>query len=713
MSTLQNQDQNPCPPQKTKRIRTGRDSVDFCKIGGLNNHLKTLREIIIFPLLHGNVFAHFNIKAPRGVLFYGPPGTGKTLVAAALATEINREGVGKVAFFPRKGADVLDKWVGGSEKNLRDLFEKATKSKPSIIFFDELDGLAPVREKQMDQIHSSVVATLLALMDGLDNKPGVIVIGATNRIEALDPALRRPGRFDKELYFPLPGVDARRQILEVHTCTWKHKPNNHLLTALSEATSGFSGADLQYLCSEAILRCMKRLYPCLKGIKIDPEKIKVEECDFLGARLCQVPSTQKNGMKMRKLTSIIKPLLEGQLNKIIKSIQSFWPHFMDENFKYIIGEERYAGRVILMASARQGVDNHIIPALLQNLEYLPSFVYDVNNVFKKDAVLNARLHFPCVVLLSKVDEWWNIIDECEQLRIATALEEIHAGLPILVLATCRRDIPNMLENFFYNNSSILLRVQNPTDEEKKSFLKPLFFDRNLVSLIRVLENCRSGDVDKKDILRPSRRDLPDRKAKKPIINIEKTTGKRKRDYSSPSPNKKPRQRGRGCRKNLVVRCNSANSLYDINKEIKQEKSGDLSLKRCDSASSVDVTKNAPYFARILNKLLSQRKAENWINCGQSPLKTIMFNRKFDKENEVYSCSSLKNNHGDEDIKRIHALWKHASVVTSKDMAVSQLELLYDVISACINIHWNSFELLTKNLEEILKNIEQSNNIEVS
>ncbi|XP_030762071.1 ATPase family AAA domain-containing protein 2-like, partial [Sitophilus oryzae] len=212
--SLQNQNQNHSGQRSAKRTKYSKDPIDFCKVGGLAHHLATLREVIIIPLLHSNVFAHFNMKAPRGVLFYGPPGTGKTLIAAALATEINREGIGKVAFFERKGADVLDKWVGGSEKNLRDLFDKATKSRPSIIFFDELDGLAPIRDKQTDQIHSSVVATLLALMDGLDNKPGLIVIGATNRIEAIDPALRRPGRFDKEMYFPLPGVEARREILE-------------------------------------------------------------------------------------------------------------------------------------------------------------------------------------------------------------------------------------------------------------------------------------------------------------------------------------------------------------------------------------------------------------------------------------------------------------------------------------------------------------------
>ncbi|KAH1007762.1 hypothetical protein HUJ04_004957 [Dendroctonus ponderosae] len=717
--SLQNQGLPSVPkPKRSKHLKDS--SIDFCRIGGLNNHLKMLREIIIFPLLHGNVFSHFNIKAPRGVLFYGPPGTGKTLVAAALATEITKEGIGKVAFFPRKGADVLDKWVGGSEKNLRDLFEKATKCKPAIIFFDELDGLAPVRDKQTDQVHSSVVATLLALMDGLDNKPGLIVIGATNRIDAVDPALRRPGRFDKELYFPLPGVEARRQILEVHTKTWKHRPSSRLLTALVEATSGFSGADLQALCSEAIVRCMKRAYPCLQGVKIDPDKLKVDECDFRNARLCMVPSTQKNGLKMRKLTSIIEPLLEGQLRKVMRSIQTFWPHFLQENYKYITGEERYAGRVLLIGNSMQGVDNHIIPALLQQLEYLPSFIFDVTYVSKKTNMINAQVHHPSVILLSRVDDWWSIIDECDQLSIVSALEDIHAGLPILVVATCRKDVPFMarrqftiscglmaiLQNFFYNNSSILLKIEDPTDDERMAFLKPLFFDRNIVSLVTVLENSRTA-------IKETKKSSKNRKAIKALGHII-NKGKRKRSSSrsSFSPVKK-RQRRKEIQTNLV-RSNSVSSFYDIHKEIKQKKSGVIDLKRSGSMRSIDDTvasySSTPYFSTVLSNLLNQRGSDQGVMVDTT-LKTFLSNKRLNcgaKDDNEY----VANNMDDPPMQHIYTLWKHASMVTSNKMYVTQLELLYDVISACINIHWNSFESLVKNLEDILRNIEHSNSIDL-
>ncbi|ENN70820.1 hypothetical protein D910_07747 [Dendroctonus ponderosae] len=613
--SLQNQGLPSVPkPKRSKHLKDS--SIDFCRIGGLNNHLKMLREIIIFPLLHGNVFSHFNIKAPRGVLFYGPPGTGKTLVAAALATEITKEGIGKVAFFPRKGADVLDKWVGGSEKNLRDLFEKATKCKPAIIFFDELDGLAPVRDKQTDQVHSSVVATLLALMDGLDNKPGLIVIGATNRIDAVDPALRRPGRFDKELYFPLPGVEARRQILEVHTKTWKHRPSSRLLTALVEATSGFSGADLQALCSEAIVRCMKRAYPCLQGVKIDPDKLKVDECDFRNARLCMVPSTQKNGLKMRKLTSIIEPLLEGQLRKVMRSIQTFWPHFLQENYKYNISLEKN-----------------------------------------------------------------DMLAEC-----------------CLSATACK------LQNFFYNNSSILLKIEDPTDDERMAFLKPLFFDRNIVSLVTVLENSRTA-------IKETKKSSKNRKAIKALGHII-NKGKRKRSSSrsSFSPVKK-RQRRKEIQTNLV-RSNSVSSFYDIHKEIKQKKSGVIDLKRSGSMRSIDDTvasySSTPYFSTVLSNLLNQRGSDQGVMVDTT-LKTFLSNKRLNcgaKDDNEY----VANNMDDPPMQHIYTLWKHASMVTSNKMYVTQLELLYDVISACINIHWNSFESL--NLEDILRNIEHSNSIDL-
>ena len=168
--------------------------------------IHALKEMTLLPLLYPEVFQRFSVTPPRGVLFHGPPGTGKTLLARALAASC-RTGGRQISFFMRKGADCLSKWVGEAERQLRLLFDEARNSQPSIIFFDEIDGLAPVRSSKQDQIHASIVSTLLALMDGMDGRGQVVVIGATNRPDAVDPALRRPGRFDREFYFGLPGLD--------------------------------------------------------------------------------------------------------------------------------------------------------------------------------------------------------------------------------------------------------------------------------------------------------------------------------------------------------------------------------------------------------------------------------------------------------------------------------------------------------------------------
>ena len=270
--------------------------VTFESVGGIDDHVNSLREMVMFPLLYPEMFTKFSMTPPRGVLFYGPPGTGKTLIARALASECSREGR-KVAFFMRKGADCLSKWIGESERQLRLLFDQAYVMRPSIIFFDEIDGLAPVRSSRNDQIHSSIVSTLLALMDGLDNRGEIIVIGATNRIENIDPALRRPGRFDRELRFALPTRDSRKAILSLHTKSWQPAVEANLVDMLADKTIGYSGADLRGLCAESALNALRRKYPQVyktsHKLQLDFDQIKINESDFLEAMERMVPSTHR------------------------------------------------------------------------------------------------------------------------------------------------------------------------------------------------------------------------------------------------------------------------------------------------------------------------------------------------------------------------------------------------------------------------------------
>ena len=214
------------------------------KIAGMDGYVRKLKEMIVFPLIYPQLFSKLNISLPRGVLFHGPPGTGKTLMARLLASACSTS-ERKVSFFMRNGSDCLSKWIGEAERNMRLLFKKAKDCQPSIIFFDEIDGLAPERTGRQDQSHISLVSTLLALMDGLDDRGQVIVIGATNRIHSIDAALRRPGRFDREFYFGLPDEAARAKILEIHTCTWDPPIDATLAKDLANRTSGYSGADMK------------------------------------------------------------------------------------------------------------------------------------------------------------------------------------------------------------------------------------------------------------------------------------------------------------------------------------------------------------------------------------------------------------------------------------------------------------------------------------
>jgi SpoVK/Ycf46/Vps4 family AAA+-type ATPase len=263
-------------------------------VAGLQNVIRCLKEAAILPLLYPEFFSNCGITPPRGVLLHGYPGTGKTHVVRALIGACSR-GDKRIAYFARKGADCLGKYVGDAERQLRLLFQVAEKSQPSIIFFDEIDGLAPSRSNQQDQTHSSVVSTLLALMDGLKNRGSVVVIGATNRPDAVDPALRRPGRFDREIYFPLPDSKDREDILSLHTKNWPKPVAGSLLKWIARKTVGFAGADLQALCTQTAMIALKRscmfqkLLSLVGGCKRPPlPAVTVEERDWLEA-LSRVP----------------------------------------------------------------------------------------------------------------------------------------------------------------------------------------------------------------------------------------------------------------------------------------------------------------------------------------------------------------------------------------------------------------------------------------
>ena len=302
-------------------------NVDFSKIGGLEGHIDQLKEMVQMPLLYPELFLKFHVTPPRGVLFHGPPGTGKTLLARALAASVGSGGR-KITFYMRKGADALSKWVGEAERQLRLLFEEARKTQPSIIFFDEIDGLAPVRSSKQEQIHASIVSTLLALMDGMDGRGQVIVIGATNRPDNIDPALRRPGRFDREFYFPLPDIEARKSILNIHTKDWGI--DDTFKASLAHVTKGYGGADLRALCTEAALNAIQRTYPQIYSsndkLVVDADKIKVTAKDFMLSVKKMIPSSERSTSSGAvPLPKVVEPLLREQLKTIETIVDGLIP----------------------------------------------------------------------------------------------------------------------------------------------------------------------------------------------------------------------------------------------------------------------------------------------------------------------------------------------------------------------------------------------------
>ncbi|MDH7596371.1 MAG: CDC48 family AAA ATPase [Methanothrix sp.] len=275
------------PAKEEKMIQR----VTYEDIGGLSAEIKKVREMIELPMKHPELFERLGVEAPKGVLLHGPPGTGKTLLARALASETNAH------FETLSGPEIMSKYYGESEERLRQLFKTAEENAPSIILIDEIDSIAPKREEVTGEVERRVVAQLLALMDGLESRGKVVIIGATNRPDALDPALRRPGRFDREIEIGVPNRDARLEILQIHTRGMPLSSDVDL-GKLADITHGFVGADLAALAREAGMRALRRVLPEL-DLEVESipaeilNKIEVTMADFMDALRDLEPSAMR------------------------------------------------------------------------------------------------------------------------------------------------------------------------------------------------------------------------------------------------------------------------------------------------------------------------------------------------------------------------------------------------------------------------------------
>ncbi|GAA6012596.1 hypothetical protein JCM11491_005447 [Sporobolomyces phaffii] len=479
-------------------------TVSFDSVGGLGSHIQQLKEMVSLPLLYPEVFERFAITPPRGVLFHGPPGTGKTLLARALAASCSTDGR-KISFFMRKGADCLSKWVGEAERQLRLLFEEAKNCQPSIIFFDEIDGLAPVRSSKQEQIHASIVSTLLALMDGMDGRGQVIVIGATNRPDAIDPALRRPGRFDREFYFPLPNIEARKKILGIHTNGWNPPLEDSFMDQLADLTKGYGGADLRALCTEAALNAVQRTYPQIyktnDRLLIKPETIEVTARDFVISQKNLIPSSHRStSSAAAALPPQLVPLLadafenaKAALAKVLPEVKK--PNVLEEA-EYIDdggGFEKekmlqafetlrvFRPRLLILGEPGSGqgfvgsaVLHHLEGFHVQTLD-LATLVSDSSRTMEAACVqlfVEAKRHKPSILFIPSLLTWCTSVGETVRSTIKGLLDSLDPSDPILLLAVvdgAMKDIPADVRSWFGFVKGNRVVLGKPNAEQRESF----------------------------------------------------------------------------------------------------------------------------------------------------------------------------------------------------------------------------------------------------
>ena len=487
-------------------------NVSFDKVGGLEGHINSLKEMVALPLLYPEIFTRFHIVPPRGVLFHGPPGTGKTLLARALASSVSSQGR-KVTFYMRKGADALSKWVGEAERQLRLLFEEARKNQPSIIFFDEIDGLAPVRSSKQEQIHASIVSTLLALMDGMDGRGQVIVIGATNRPDSVDPALRRPGRFDREFYFALPNTEARRAIINIHTQGWDPPLPEPIKDELAKVTKGYGGADLRALCTEAALNAVQRRYPQIysadEKLLIDPKKIEVTPRDFMMSVKKLVPSSERSASSgAAPLPSSIEPLLRNSLTEITTLLEDILPRqkqltaleeakfeqpsdaigFRQEKMQQNFELSRVF-RPRLVVSGPQGFgQQYLAGAILHHFEGLHVQAFDLPTLLSDStrspeaAIVQlfseAKTRKPSVIYIPNVQSWYSVVGETVRSTFLGMLRSLSPSDMILVLGVLEADgsqaESEIVRDLFGYSKRNQYNIQQPGKEARREFFATLF-----------------------------------------------------------------------------------------------------------------------------------------------------------------------------------------------------------------------------------------------
>lgn len=467
--------------EKGETLR-GVPQVTYEDIGGLTDEIKKVREMIELPLRHPEIFEKLGIEAPKGVLLYGPPGTGKTLLAKAVANE------SQAHFISISGPEIMSKFYGESEARLREIFKEAREKAPSIIFVDEIDSIAPKREEVTGEVERRVVSQMLSLMDGLEARGKVIVIAATNRPNAIDPALRRPGRFDREIEIKVPDKKGRKDILAIHSRNMPLSDDVNV-EKISSVSHGYVGADLEYLCKEAAMKCLRRLLPELnmEEEKLPPEtldKLIVNNDDFQKALIEVTPS----GMREVFIENPdVKWEEVGGLEDVKRELQEAveWPmkypglydklgHKMPRGI-LLHGPSGTGKTLLAKAVATQSEANFVSvrgPELLS--KWVGESERGIREIFRR-----ARQASPCVVFFDEIDSIAPIrgaggetaVTERVVSQLLTELDGMENMHGVVVLAATNR--PDMIDPALLRPGRFdkIIQIPLPDKESRKMILK--------------------------------------------------------------------------------------------------------------------------------------------------------------------------------------------------------------------------------------------------
>jgi len=484
--------------------------VTYEDIGGLRDEIQKIREMIEMPMKHPEVFSKLGIDPPKGVLLYGPPGTGKTLLAKALANEIN-------AYFTSiNGPEIMSKYYGESEENLRKVFEDAGENSPAIIFIDEIDAIAPKREESKGEVERRVVSQLLTLMDGLKTRGKVVVIAATNLPDTIDPALRRPGRFDREIEIGVPDVNDRKEILQVHTRGMPITQDVDIGYFASK-THGYSGADLEALCREAGMKALRRVLPDIKGgdIEISPDllnKLEVTKTDFDSAFLEVEPSAMREALvevptvKWSDIGGLSE--VKGRLQEAVE-----WPLKYPEVFKKIkvegpkgillFGPPGCGKTLLAKAVATESEANFIAvrgPELIS--KWVGESEKGIRKIFSK-----ARQVAPSIIFFDEIDsiaprrgqETGAKVTERMVNQLLTEMDGVESLERVIVIAATNR--PDILDEALLRPGrfDVIVEIPLPDKESRLDILKihtkdmPLK-DVDIESLVNETEGFSGADL---------------------------------------------------------------------------------------------------------------------------------------------------------------------------------------------------------------------------